>query len=75
MEVDKKIKKKNIFTAIGLIVFILLLFVTLIILALEIARESKETFNTLVAIGVTNLLFIEVTLNICLLYTSDAADE
>ena len=27
MEVDKKIKKKNIFTAIGLIVFILLLFV------------------------------------------------
>ena len=27
MEVDKKIKKKNIFTAVGLIVFILFLFV------------------------------------------------
>ena len=27
MEVDKKVKKKNIFTAVGLIVFILFLFV------------------------------------------------
>ena len=27
MEVDKKIKKKNVFTAVGLVVFILFLFV------------------------------------------------
>jgi len=27
MEVDKKVKKKNIFTAVGLVVFILFLFV------------------------------------------------
>ena len=27
MEVDKKVKKKNIFTAIGLVVFILFLFI------------------------------------------------
>ena len=27
MEVDKKVKKRNIFTAVGLIVFILFLFV------------------------------------------------
>ena len=26
MEVDKKVKKKNIFTAVGLVVFILFLF-------------------------------------------------
>tara|TARA_E500000331_G_C16642036_1_gene449001 strand:- start:315 stop:437 length:123 start_codon:yes stop_codon:yes gene_type:complete len=27
MEVDKKVKKKNVFTAVGLVVFILLLFI------------------------------------------------
>ena len=27
MEVDKKVKKKNVFTAVGLVVFILFLFV------------------------------------------------
>tara|TARA_Y100001970_G_scaffold241313_1_gene304791 strand:+ start:503 stop:625 length:123 start_codon:yes stop_codon:yes gene_type:complete len=27
MEIDKKIKKRNIFTAIGLVVFILFLFI------------------------------------------------
>ena len=27
MEVDKKVKKRNIFTAVGLVVFILFLFV------------------------------------------------
>ena len=27
MEVDKKVKKKNVFTAVGLVVFILFLFI------------------------------------------------
>ena len=45
---------------------IFILFTSLSYIALEIARESRDCFNSLLAVGVSAIIFVEFTLNVAM---------
>ncbi len=47
-------------------IFIFILFAWLAFVALEIGRRARDSFNALLAVGITALIFIEFTINIAM---------
>lgn len=45
------------------VTIVFLLFSAIAYLALNIARDAKDTFNTLLAVGVASLIYVEFTIN------------